>query len=100
MRFLIVGVVAIGLFAVDSGAQVQERSARYSRYMERAEVHHQTNSASVVANSPRPLAQAVTALSEEFAWVIDFEDPPYYSKHDLVDDTAPEWRAAHPNGKS
>lgn len=96
MRFLIIGVVAIGLFLVTSGAQIQERRARY---MERAEVHHLANSATVSANSPRPLAQALTALSEEYALVIDFEDPPYYSKYDLVDDTAPEWRAAHPKAK-
>jgi hypothetical protein len=38
-------------------------------------------------------------LSEEYAWTIDFEDPPFYSKHDLVDDTAPEWRAAHQNAQ-
>jgi hypothetical protein len=99
IRSILIGLVFV--FAstawAQSGAQVQERRARY---MEGAEVNQFANSASIVANSPRPLAQAVTALSEEFAWVIDYEDPPYYSKHDLVDDTAPEWRAAHPNGKS
>jgi hypothetical protein len=67
--------------------------------MDRADVRHLANLASVTANSPRPLAQAVTALREECAWVIDFEDPPYYSKYDLVDDTAPQWRAAHPTAK-
>jgi len=67
--------------------------------MDRAEVRHLANSATITANSPRPLAQAVTALSEEYAWVIDFEDPPYYSKYDLVDDTASQWRAAHPTAK-
>ena len=57
------------------------------------------DSTTVTANDARPLAQAVTAPSEEFGCAIDFEDPPYYSKYDLVDDTAPQWRAAHPNAK-
>jgi len=64
--------------------------------MENAGVRHLADSITVTANDARPLAQAVTALSEEFAWVIDFEDPPYYSKYDLVDDTVREWREAHP----
>ena len=53
-----------------------------------AEIHYLPNAAVVSANDPRPLAQAVKALSEEYAWVIDFEDPPYYGDSDLVDDTA------------
>ena len=32
--------------------------------------------------------------------MIDLGDPPFDSKHDLVDDTATEWRAAHPIEKS
>jgi hypothetical protein len=72
---------------------------RHSKYMDHAEVRHLANLATVTANDARPLAQALTALSEEYAWVIDFEDPPYYSKYDLVDDTDPKWRAAHPTAK-
>jgi hypothetical protein len=77
----------------------QERQERYSGYMDHAEIRRVANSITVSANFPRPLAQALTAISEEYAWTIDFEDPPYHSKYDLVDDTAPEWRAAHPNEK-
>jgi hypothetical protein len=101
MRFLIFILVVI-LSAVHTHAQAQNdqaRQARQSRYMENAEVRHVADSITVTANDSRPLAQAVTALSEEFGWSIDFEDPPYYSKYDLVDDTAPQWRAAHPNTK-
>jgi hypothetical protein len=72
---------------------------RHSKYMDHAEVHHLANSATVTANDARPLAQAITALSEEYAWVVDFEDPPYYSKYDLVDDTDAKWRATHPTAK-
>jgi hypothetical protein len=80
-------------------AQVQDRESRHRRYRENADVQHLADSITVTANDARPLAQAVTAISEEFAWIIDFEDPPYYSKYDLVDDTAPEWRTAHPATK-
>ncbi|MGC1620515.1 MAG: hypothetical protein WA765_18640 [Candidatus Acidiferrum sp.] len=97
MRFL-VGLILLVL-NFQAQAQVQDFQKRRSEYMERAQVRHASNSATVAANSPRPLADAIRALSEEYAWVIDFEDPPYFSNYDLVDDTAPKWRAAHPNEK-
>lgn len=53
----------------------------------------------VTANFPRPLYQVVEAFRREYAWVIDFEDPPYFSTFDLVDDTDPAWRASHPDSK-
>jgi hypothetical protein len=99
MRFLMIALITILSNFCAQAQDAQQRQARHSRYMDRAEVRHLGNSAIISANDPRPLAQALTALSEEYAWVIDFEDPPYYSKHDLVDDTAPEWRAAHPTAK-
>lgn len=99
MRFLIIVFVTM-LSTVHAQAQNDPRQARRNRYIENAEVRHLANSTvTVTANDSRPLAQAVTAVSEEFGWPVDFEDPPYYSKYDLVDDTAPEWRAAHPNTK-
>jgi len=96
MRFLIVALMT--MFGLHPQAQ-NDIQARHSRYMDRAEVRHLDNSATVTANSARPLAQAVTALSKEYGWAIDFEDPPYYSKYDLVDDTDAKWRAAHPREK-
>lgn len=96
MRFLIIAFAAI---MASFYSQVQNVQERHSRYMERAEVRHLANSATVTADSPRPLAQALTALSEEFAWTIDYEDPPSYNEYDLVDDTAAAWRASHPTAK-
>jgi len=43
--------------------------------------------------------QGVEAISQEYGWIVDFEDPLYQSHFDLVDDTDPEWRASHPNEK-
>ena len=71
----------------------------HSKYMDHAEVRHLPNSVTITANDARPLAQALAALSEEYAWVVDFEAPPFYSKYDLVDDTDAKWRAAHPATK-
>jgi len=97
MRFLMIFLsVVIGCVPLANfQAQVQDRESRHRRYRENADVRHLADSITITANDARPLAQVVTAISEEFAWIIDFEDPPYYSKYDLVDDTAPEWRAAH-----
>jgi hypothetical protein len=94
MRFLILVVVTILSSQVQNDTQV-----RQSRYMERADVRHSAGSVAVTANDSRPLAQATTALSEEFGWTIDFEDPPFYSAHDLVDDTDAKWRSAHPTAR-
>jgi hypothetical protein len=97
---IIVFVTMLSTVHVQAQAQNdQARQARHSRYMENAEVQHLADSITITANDAKPLAQAVTALSEEYGWAIDFEDPPYYSKYDLVDDTAPQWRVAHPGTK-
>jgi hypothetical protein len=97
MRFLMIAFVIV-LSNVYAHAQ-DAVQVRHGKYMDHAEVRHLATSASVTANDARPLAQALTALSEEYAWVIDFEDPPYYSKYDLVDDTEAKWRAEHPTAK-
>jgi hypothetical protein len=71
-------------------------------YISRGVVERDGTSAWVNANGPRPLAQAVDALEDEYGWLgwlIDYEDSPYESKYDLVDDTAPQWRMAHPDSK-
>jgi hypothetical protein len=100
MRFVIIVLTTmLSTFHAQGQDIQQQRQERHSKYIENAELRHLANSATVSANDPRPLAQAFRALSEEYAWMIDFEDPPYYSNSDLVDDTAPEWRAAHPNEK-
>lgn len=46
---------------------------------ENAIIRH-VDSATIFADGPKPLMQAVTALSEEYGWVIDFEDPPTTTK--------------------
>lgn len=81
------------------GLLCAQADLRKRSYMQRGVVRHHVDSATVLANDPRPLSQAITAVSEEYGWVVHFEEPPYQSNLELVDDTAPQWRAAHPNVK-
>ena len=67
------------------------------RYMERGVIEHQHGTATVKADCARPLAQAITAVREEYGWAVDYEDPPYHSKYDVMDMTNPSYRAAHPD---
>lgn len=46
-------------------------------------IQHHSGSASVVANGSRPLYQAITAVREEYGWLVDYEDPPYQSHYDV-----------------
>jgi hypothetical protein len=57
-------------------------------YMERATIAHSQSYATVEANSARPLEQAITAVREEYGWVVDYEDPPYQGSIDLVKDSS------------
>ena len=81
------------LFAETARPPQQERQ----KFMPEGVVEHKAGSATVAANDPRPLAQAVSAMREEYGWLVDYEDPPYMSDAELVDDTDPQWRASHPN---
>jgi hypothetical protein len=45
------------------------------------------------------LQSALSAVAREYGWILYFEDPPYYSHYDVIDDTDPKWRANHPAEK-
>lgn len=68
-------------------------------FMNAAVVQHNGAAGTLTANDPRPLSQAIEAISQEYGWTVDFEDPLYQSRFDLVDATDPTWRANHPNEK-
>lgn len=78
--------------AVGTVTQPQQRKT----YLETAAIRRDAGSTSIVANDPRALAQAISALRKEYGWLIDYEDPPYVSDSELVDVTDPKWRASHP----
>jgi hypothetical protein len=68
-------------------------------FMNAAIVEHNGAAGTLTANDPRPLSQAIEAISQEYGWIVDYEDPLYRSQFDLVDDTDPTWRAKHPTAK-
>jgi hypothetical protein len=76
-------------------AQAPEKQS----FMSAGVVQHHGTAGTLTANDPRPLIQAIAAISQEYGWTVDFEDPPYRSHFDLVDDTDPVWRTNHPNAK-
>lgn len=65
-------------------------------FTKHAALAHVNGQEHVIASDPRPLFQAVEGLATEYGLLFDYEDPPYSSSRDLVDNTAPEWRAEHP----
>ncbi len=79
---------------ISTAAQNQQHA-----FMKHAQVEHQQGRAIVMADDPRPLWQAIVAVREEYGWIVSYEDAPIISPVDLVDNSAPSWRAAHPNEK-
>lgn len=47
------------------------------KYMLHATISHSAGTATVRANSADPLMDAISAVSREYGWVVDYEDPPY-----------------------
>src|SRR5580700_267986 len=76
--------------------------AKARSYMTEGKIDESPASTRVIADGHRPLFQVIGAFEKDYGWMgllIDYEDPLYESKYDLVDDTAPQWRATHPNLK-
>ena len=88
------------LFAVGAALFACLVSYAQSRdYLKIARVEESGGMVQVSANSPRPLAQALCAIANRYQWMVDYEDPRYQSKFDLIDVTNPNWRALHPEAR-
>lgn len=59
--------------------------------------HSGDKTANVSANHAEAMQEVIRAVREEYGWIVSFEKPPFYSSYDLVDNTDPGWRLAHPN---
>ena len=94
MRVMSVIVSAAIAWSVCACAQ---QTPQPGSVMLHAHVLHDKTSVLVLAHQARPLQSALAAIAEEYGWVIDFEDPPYRSRYDLVDNTDPQWHANHPS---
>jgi hypothetical protein len=68
-------------------------------YMREGVVDHHGTVATVRTDYAQPLCQAITAIGQEYGWAVHYEAPPYQGKHDLMDTTNPNYRAAHPDAK-
>jgi hypothetical protein len=60
-----------------------------SKYLNRATISQAGETVHLSANDPRPLAQALDALQRQYGWLVNYEDPRYLSKLDLVEVTNP-----------
>jgi hypothetical protein len=91
-------ITAIGLTAFCSLLHSQGISI-YSPhpYMPEGVIQYHDGTETVRCDSPRPLLQAINAVSEEYGWDVNYEDPPYQGKHDVIDMTNPKWRETHPD---
>ena len=79
------------LSALLSAQQPPDKTKSYMHY---GLVQRHGGSATVLANDPRPLLQAITAVKEEYGWIVDFEDPPFTSHQDLIHNADPQWAGA------
>jgi len=53
----------------------------------------------LVANDARPLAQALNTLQQKYRWRVNYEDPQYTSKLDLIDAKGLQDTSSYPNGQ-
>ena len=87
-------------FVLTAAAQQQTHKTTKPNFMSAGTVQHNAdNTATVTANYPSPLLQAIGAVRIEYGWQVNYEEPPYFSQYDLVDNTDPKWRASHPLAK-
>lgn len=89
---------AAGMFIVAS--MLASASAQSGvKYMDRAVIQRSGSSTTVTADAPVPLLQALTSVRLEYGWRVNWEQAPGFSRLDVEDATAPDWRSAHPDAK-
>jgi hypothetical protein len=54
-------------------------------YSKEATISESAGTTRIVANSPRPLAQVLDGLRQKYGWAVDYEDPQFISKMDVVE---------------
>src|SRR5277367_2580694 len=84
-------------------SQSQTAPPQKDAYQKEAMISEDQGTAHIVANSVRPLAQALDALQRKYGWLVDYEDRRYLSKVDtkeLVDELhAPKPRLVPAGGR-
>lgn len=54
-------------------------------YLKEATISESAGTVRIVANNPRPLAQMLDALQKKYGWAVDYEDPQFLSKMDVIE---------------
>jgi hypothetical protein len=70
------------LFCLSCAANGLQAQATYSK---QAVISETGGKLRIAANDSRPLAQALEALQQKYGWLINYEDPQYLSKMDIVE---------------
>jgi hypothetical protein len=68
-------------------------------YSEQATILETSGKIQLVANDSRPLAQALNALQQKYGWRVNYEDPQYASKLDVIDAKGLQDKSPSPNGQ-
>lgn len=89
----------LAAFLFSLGFSQTKSDTRTGTYLTRAMFSQSASSIRVTANSPRPLPQILDALQQKYGWAVDYEDPQYVSKLDLIEAHTPS-RSLLPSGGS
>ena len=84
------------LFVLCYSAEVTNGQGSYS---EQATISETGATVRLAANDTRPLMQALNALQQKYGWRINYEDPQYISKLDLVEAKGLQDKSFYPNGQ-
>jgi hypothetical protein len=91
-----VGATLILMLGIAAGAASQVAPA--PDFWGKGSVQMKAGRGFVQAYHPHALAQALDAIGGAFGWVLDYEEP-LWGGPDLVEDTDPALRSAHPNDR-
>jgi hypothetical protein len=78
-------------------AVVQNANPNYEKIREYGRIEWHGDTAKLVASSSRPLDMVASTLSSCLGVAVSAEDPQYRYVGDLLDVTAPQWAAQHPD---
>ncbi len=68
-------------------------------YSKQATISESAGKIRLVANDSRPLAQALDALQQKYGWRVNYEDPQYISKLDVIEPKGTQDKSSHPDGQ-
>jgi hypothetical protein len=80
---LIQHLIYLGLLAVASA--ISQTKPETTATPKQAILSESDGKIEVNANNPRPLAQTLDALHQKYGWVVNYEDPQYVFKADIVE---------------